>query len=462
MTYFWHLISYLGLPQDSKTLEHRSIILNNRINAVMAVSSMLILTILATESLVAGGTLGIGSLRTLLLLLLNITNLILAYSQRHVLSRSLLIYGSPLVFIIFPTITGFVEEESFVYYPYVLIAFSLIPQLVSLPGLKNTGCIVSLVYYIILIAGIDNFLLFSAKQTFRIVPIINSFYLYYKLAPLTIFVFLHTALFYLKTLNRNYEYELVNYNEELKATVEHLKRTQYQLIQSEKMASLGALVSAMVNELKDPLNKITGGVEQLKIWMDESTVKLASEDALAGYRMILEGTAHTERIVKSLVSFSSKEMSELVKTDIHQILDTSLFFIKSNLPKGVEIVRNYNLNVKVFAYQDKLFQIFVALFDNAASALKKSKSTALRLQLDTSVISDNGTDYAGIAIFNTGDPIDPNHFTKIFEPFFTTKPPGSGVGLGLSIVYSLVQDHKGRVIVENIPGGVQFTVQLPL
>lgn len=134
MRKLWNKISYLGIQEKDTGLERRTMILSNQLNFIMLITMILALIFLSVMREIEGSAFGIGSLRVLLLLIFNLINIALSYFKYTKLSKILLIFISPLIFLIFPTLIGFVEEESFIYYPFILIAFSILPQLLFCSG----------------------------------------------------------------------------------------------------------------------------------------------------------------------------------------------------------------------------------------------------------------------------------------------------------------------------------------
>jgi len=261
---------------------------------------------------------------------------------------------------------------------------------------------------------------------------------------------------------------------ELENALKQLKSAQQHLVQSEKMASLGTLTAGISHEINNPLNYISGGLYLLDEHSDNSdkdkvvTETRHMESALS---MIREGFEKTFNIVRSLLSFSSGEESERSLEDIHVIFDNTLLFLKSKIGDDIALIRDYQLERLVPVYQDKLHQIFLAIIDNAIFALRHSGqdndkqiriSTRKQTLTSTSKDKSDSGELAVIEISNNGGPIPEDHLGQIFDPFFTTKDPGVGVGLGLSIVYTLVSEHDGEIKASNSENGISFVIELPL
>jgi two-component system NtrC family sensor kinase len=248
---------------------------------------------------------------------------------------------------------------------------------------------------------------------------------------------------------------------ELEGTLNELKNTQQQLIQSEKMASLGTLLSGIAHEINNPLNFISGGLhivsdtiaELKKVENQEDTIGQLKESE----KIIRSGVERSVAIVNSLMTFAYAGEPKLVSYKIVDIIENTLLFIRNKIPKDVDIVKDFKFNKNVDVYPDKLHQVFLNIIDNAAYALHQTKLNPKILKIETD-LNDN---HIQIKIDNTGEPIPVEIMNKIFDPFFTTKDPGKGTGLGLSICYNLIKEHKGTIQAKNEANGVSFLIRLP-
>jgi hypothetical protein len=178
-----------------------------------------------------------GTLRILALLLLSFLNLLAARSGFVNLSRLSLIFLPTLIFLLGPTITlGYVEEESYTYYPYVVIAASIIPQLIINPKKEKFLYWFSVVFYLLLTIFIDIIMVRFGKEHFPIIDRINTFYPFYKISQVAVFMFINAGIFYLRILNFRYEEELGRKNAELDIQNKEL-RTQKEKLRSIRMNS---------------------------------------------------------------------------------------------------------------------------------------------------------------------------------------------------------------------------------
>jgi signal transduction histidine kinase len=456
---FWLFLSFLGLQNRNTSLEKKGIVIANQLNIVMLVIMVLLSIISATVRHFDHRPIEMGSWRLLLILLVNIINILLAKKSHFTALKISLIFVPVFIFFILTTLTGFVEEESYYYYPYVIIAFSLFPQLILAPYKETAIYYTALAYFLVLVMISDNLLSYYAETPLKASESIKEFYFYYKLVPFIVFVFLHLSISYLRNINFNFEKEIIAYNEELNATIEELKVTQQHLVQSEKMASIATLISGMAHEMNNPLNFINGGMqffsdikEEIKNHMPQEMQKKYE----LATKMTLEGLERVSGIVNSLMIFSQSEKFSLVNSNLNLLLDNILQFF--NLKDyHIQIKKTYLLKDMVKIFPNKISQAVIIILDNAVYSLKQSSITDKVISISTRAKEKN----VQIEISNNGPPILEKDINKIFDPFFTTKAPGKGIGLGLSIAYSLIEEHKGIIKVQNTMDAVSFVIELP-
>ncbi len=286
-----------------------------------------------------------------------------------------------------------------------------------------------------------------------------------------------------------YQKTLEKKNSELQNALEDLKKMQNQLIQSEKMASLGALVAGIAHEINNPLAFVSSNLNRFKEYFYElvgllnkwrefggkvkSTNQFTSEiQALENFEMNIdlgfiiydckellqhntEGIERIKNIVMQLRGFSHISEDHAVEADINKAMDETLTLIWNELKYKAEVIKEYESLPKVRCYIREIQQIFVNLLINSIHAIKEKgeiRIKTFRSGSDVKIqISDNG---AGMS---------PEVKNKIFDPFFTTKPVGEGTGLGLWISMSIIQKHNGQIEVESEEGkGSTFTITLPI
>jgi signal transduction histidine kinase len=294
----------------------------------------------------------------------------------------------------------------------------------------------------------------------------------------------------LQELNKNLELmvrertnELENSHEALKRAYLDLQNTQEQLVQTEKMASLGQLVAGIAHEIKNPLNFIYGNTGFLADYTQKLQLLLASFEKLSSlseadrtemerqkeiihYDFIredlktlidnfTEGARRINAIVSDLRTFSRMDTDAISEIDLHASLEMSLNLLRNQYRNRIEVHREYGDIPKIQGYAGKLSQVFMNLLSNAFHAVHEKGDVWIRTR------SSNGT--VEVEIEDNGAGIAREHLKRIFEPFFTTKPVGQGTGLGLSISYGIIEQHHGRIHVASAPQkGSTFTVRLPI
>jgi signal transduction histidine kinase len=243
-------------------------------------------------------------------------------------------------------------------------------------------------------------------------------------------------------------------NTELMQTMEHLKITQAQLVQSEKMASLGVLTAGVAHEINNPLNYILGGYTGLVDLLKESGLQDQRAEMLLS--AIKTGVDRASNIVTGLNQFSRSREGMQEACNLKEILEDCLTILHNQLKNRVEVVRNYSSEVPViYGNAGKLHQVFLNVLLNASQAMGTSGIISITTRKDhTAVI---------IEIADTGCGISKENISRITEPFFTTKDPGKGTGLGLAITYAIVQEHKGNIwFSSELLKGTTVTIELPL
>ncbi len=294
----------------------------------------------------------------------------------------------------------------------------------------------------------------------------------------------------LTSLNKNLEEKvqartraLEEANREMAEAYHELKETQFQLVQSEKLASLGQLVAGIAHEIKNPLNFIYGNTGFLRDYISklESLVALYEEMSILengdrkrverfkeeiGYSFIIkdlgtlvdnfeEGAERIHSIVGDLRTFSRTETGEFKAIDLHEAIDLALNLLQNEFKGRIGIIKEYGSVPMVECQAGKINQVLMNLLINAGQAIPgEGKIT---------ITTRKAGRYVEIIVEDNGQGMTPDQLEHIFEPFFTTKPVGAGTGLGLSISYAIIQDHQGTITVSSKPGeGTRFCVSLPI
>jgi signal transduction histidine kinase len=243
---------------------------------------------------------------------------------------------------------------------------------------------------------------------------------------------------------------LVGLLQESRRGYDHKKRLQNQLVQKEKLASLGTLVAGAAHEIDHPLKAVMHYSEQF--WAHEGL----TDEQNALLRKIVSQAQRTRDLVANLLSFAQHAPGEKTLVDLGLLVYRGKQMLESRYPGGkiqVEISLAAGLP-RIWGNVNQLFQSFIEIIENAMDALQEAGGGSLK------IIADRQGDEVVFQFSDTGPGIrDPQ---RVFDPFYTTKPVGKGTGLGLSAVYGVVQDHGGQVTCHNKPeGGALFVVRFP-
>jgi C4-dicarboxylate-specific signal transduction histidine kinase len=245
--------------------------------------------------------------------------------------------------------------------------------------------------------------------------------------------------------------ELQASNEQLKLTLNHLHTTQSQLVQSEKMASLGVLSSGIAHELNNPLNFIKGGVTVL-----EEVIKkqpgLETEETSTLIQIINEGVSRASVILKGLGHYSRQSDQQNESCELHKIIDNCLIILGNNLKHRIVVEKIYSpTRLFVRGNEGQLHQAFINILSNAEQAIDGKGTIWIKTTMnDGNVV---------ISIRDSGRGISKEHLSRLGDPFFTTKGPGHGTGLGLSITYQIIERHQGQISVISEPNeGAEFII----
>lgn len=248
---------------------------------------------------------------------------------------------------------------------------------------------------------------------------------------------------------------LKNKNDELQKALDNLSRAHQQLVESDKMATLGVLAAGIAHEINNPLNFIHGGIIGLEDYFDQF-LKEHLEPVAPLIDAINTGVDRASKIVSSLNHFSRQTESTAEKCNIHGIIDNCFIMLENQLKYKAKIIKNYTDEpFEVFGNDGKLHQAFLNILTNAVHSLNENGT----ITATTRLISNNLV----IWFSDTGKGIHKAHLDRIFEPFFTTKAPGIGSGLGLSITYNIINEHNGKIeVVSELNKGTTFKIWLPV
>jgi len=264
--------------------------------------------------------------------------------------------------------------------------------------------------------------------------------------------------------------EIAKLNETLEARVEErtaeLQDTQAQLVQAEKMKSLGQLVAGVAHELNNPIGFVHANLQLLDEYVrkfveaqrsggDPERADRAREAITKLLARSREGTERVKKIVQDLRTFSRMDHAELQDVDLHEEIERTLALMEPRFKNGITVDRDFGELPRVRCYAGQLNQVFLNLLMNACDAMKDQGKITIRTR--------RGPLGVRLSFSDDGPGIPENVRTRIFDPFFTTKPVGEGTGLGLSLSHGIIERHGGSIHVESQPGeGAMFVIDLPL
>jgi PAS domain S-box-containing protein len=250
--------------------------------------------------------------------------------------------------------------------------------------------------------------------------------------------------------------EIDEWNRELERRVkektEDLKKSQAQLIQSEKLSAMGRLAAGLAHELNSPL---AGLLPLLEKYKGQARAETREFREMA---MMCKAAEHMARIIRDFGAFSRMREGVFEKLSLNDIIENTLSFSAGHLKKNsIQIIKEYADDLpEILGDKTELQQVVLNMITNAKDAIHDGGKVILK----TGVSKDNKVIMECI---DNGRGIEKDSLSKIFDPFFTTKKAGEGVGLGLSLSYGIVKKHKGEILVESEPGkGTRFTVSFPL
>jgi signal transduction histidine kinase len=287
--------------------------------------------------------------------------------------------------------------------------------------------------------------------------------------------------------------ELQNTNHQLNDALSNLKDAQMQLVEAEKMASLGQLTAGIAHEINNPINFVKSNVKPLRLdindlfeiierynelhtanhkdislqlkEIDETQKALdigfVKEEIQQLIKGIEDGAERTAEIVQGLRTFSRLDEAELKTVNVHDGIESTLVILRNSMPYYITLKKDFRAEGNIDCYPGKLNQVFMNILNNALQAInaKQNKNDEEIIEIAT---LDTNDDKIEIHIKDTGIGMTEEIKHRIYEPFFTTKEVGEGTGLGMAIVFKIIELHSGKIDIVSSPGkGAEIILTLP-
>ncbi|MEG4297491.1 AAA family ATPase [Microcoleus sp. Pol11C1] len=279
---------------------------------------------------------------------------------------------------------------------------------------------------------------------------------------------------------------------DLEQAFKNLQQTQAQLIQSEKMSSLGQLVAGIAHEINNPVTFIRSNVAHIEDYVkdllillniyqqeypdpsgviqakiEEMDLEFIWKDLIKILESMKSGSDRISQIILSLRNFSRLDEADMKAVDLHTGIESTLLILQTRLrlsdgPSEIQVIKEYGNLPHIICYASEINQVFLSIISNAIDALQSINNTKKNplIRIQTEIIEK---DRVRIKISDNGPGIPANIQSRIFDPFFTTKPVGSGTGLGLSVSYGIVKKHGGKLTCNSRVGdGTELAIEIPI
>ena len=459
----WEYISNLGVKKGSEQLNQRTIVLTNQLNFVMFISMLLLFVTTFITLLIIHDTMSYGTLRVVILLFVSFLNLIVSGFGFPQLSKLSLIFLPAAIFLLGPTITlGYVEEESYTYYPYIVIAASIIPQILLHPKKEKFLFWFAILYYFIFTLVIDLIMIKFGSEYFPIIERINTFYPFYKISQIAIFMFISASIYYLRMLNIRYEEELGRKNLELDFQNKELKEQKGKIekhkdeLVNREISTWQKLMSIISHEIVNsaiPITNLAGMTGQM-LENDSGTLLKPDEIGEEVTKDIHRSLKIIESRTKALINLvhATKSLTQIPEPNIRKVYIKELFdrikvlYQARFKEAGVNFESSISAeDLSVEADLELIEQVIINLVQNALEAMQNIPGPLVSLK---AFKDEHGQ--VRITVTDNGAGINQDIIEKLFLPFYSTKTNNSGIGLSLS--QQIMMLHNARLEVESEPG----------
>ena len=391
------------------------------------------------------------------MILLGFVILLLVRFRFFIMAKVLILTVTPFLLLILPPITGLFSDEFYFWFPYVPIALSLLPHFILHTRRDRVALITTLLVYLLLAIFIPSYMILLSDGSEKIITFVQQNRFYYGFVPVIIYIFVNLALGLVFAKNHAYEQIMI--------------RQQGDLIQAEKMASLGVLTTGIAHEINNPMNFISGGLhacstlknELLKMDGKPSKKKVALNEQMDKIMAnTLEGVERITDIVTSLKFFSNPGKAHKKEHDLNQLLYSGLLGIEKKIPYYITLNKNIPAGTKIYCYDEQLQQVFIQILLNAIQVLEESDGNKQKIiDISFSEAKKDDKAFSCLSFSNNGPPIPEHELKLIYDPFYTINNAGTGKGLGMAISYMIMQEHQGWIGARNENDQVIFDVILP-
>ena len=451
-------LANLGIQTGMDPAERRAIGLINRVS-IMGIVIFLLVSIIPAFVFPFGG-------QELILYLINIIAFVLCLWLNHkhayqAAKHFIMVFGLVIVTLI----CLFLEIETYSTTNFIPVVMT--PMLIFRKNkwvyfyvFMAAICFLASWYYVLTFGHIKGI----PTEGPHIVAFINT--------SINIFIIPFLIVLFYKGLQKEYEADILKKNHLLEEQNQQIIQAQTQLVQSEKMASLGQLTAGIAHEINNPINFVSGNVSPMKRdiqeideWVTSSIegkrpeeIEETFEEVYELLSGIEEGAISTKEIVHGLRNFSRLDEDDKKIANVHEGIDSTLTLLTHKTPSNTRIHKSYGEIPPISCYPGKLNQVFMNILSNALDATEEKGDIFIQTGW-----KDEENQLIQITFQDTGCGMSPKAQTQVFEPFFTTKDVGKGTGLGMSIAYGIIQQHGGTIEVSSNEGeGSEFRVCLPV